>query len=82
VNDELILGFIVGAILGGSAFYLLRASEKEKKLFFKKIERVASEIDKNWDLFEGLAKQIPAGRSLSSLLKTAAAGMKMYQKGR
>lgn len=89
--DKLILGFVIGGLIGGGAFYLLRANKKEKALFFQKIGKIVAEVgellkessieDKNAAL-EEIMKKIPKKGNLANLAMLAAIGINLWKKWR
>jgi hypothetical protein len=89
--DKLILGFVIGGLLSGSALYLMRATHKQKKLFFKRIGKIVAEVGeflKESDLseknaaFEELMKGVPKKGHLADLMMLAAMGVTLYKKWR
>lgn len=88
--DKLILGFVIGGLLSGSAFYLLKAKPKQKKLFFKRIGKIVEEVGeflKESDLkeknaaFEELMKSVPKGQ-FADLMMLAGIGVTLWNKWR
>ncbi len=89
--DKLILGFVIGGLLSGSALYLLRATHKQKKLFFKRIGKIVAKVGeflKKSDLreknaaFEELMKGIPKKGHLADLMMLAALGVTLWKQWR
>lgn len=87
--DKLILGFVIGGLLSGSALYLLRAKPKQKKLFFKRIGKIVAEVGeflKESDLkeknaaFEELLKGIPKKGAFSRPYDACGTGSYLMQK--
>ena len=89
--DKLILGFVIGGLVSGGAFYLLRANKKQKQLFFKKIGKIVAEIgnllkesgiEDPQAAFEEVQKMIPKKGGAADLLMLAAIGMNLWKKWR
>jgi hypothetical protein len=88
--DKLILAFVIGGLLSGGAFYLMRANPKQKRLFFKRIGKIVNEVgeflqesdleEKN-AAFEELIKSVPKGQ-FADLMRVAAMGVTLWNKWR
>ena len=89
--EKLILGFVIGGLLSGSIFYLLKAKPKEKQLFFKKFGKIVVEIGdflKESDLedqeaiLEELMKNVPKKGHIADLMTLAGLGIILWKKWR
>lgn len=89
--DKLILGFVIGGLISGSSFYLLRASKKDKEMFFKKIRKIIVEVGdllkkSNFDeenaAFEEIMKNIPKKDNLANFMMLAVIGINLWNKWR
>lgn len=89
--DKLILGFMIGGLISGSSFYLLRASKKEKEMFFKKIKKIIVEVgdlmkktnlDEKNEAFEEIMKNIPKKYNLANFMMLAVIGINLWNKWR
>jgi hypothetical protein len=89
--DKLIIGFVIGGLLSGSALYLVRANKKQKQLFFKRIGKIIPKIGnflKKIDLeeknaaFEEMMKIVPKKGKLADFMMLAAIGITLWEKWR
>jgi hypothetical protein len=89
--DKWLLGFLVGALLGGSLFYLAKAGGKQKKQLLQKIEAILAELGEMTEepdarskqkAIEQMFKQLLAKDAAAKWLAIAATGLKLWKKWR
>ena len=89
--DKLILGFVIGGLISGCAFYLLKANEKQKKVFFTKMGKIIGEVsdllketsaEEKDAVLEELMKTVPKKGHIADLMKVAAIGINVWKKWR
>ncbi len=90
-NNEWLYGFLLGGIIGGSTFYLLQASEKERKAYLKKMGKMVSEmgslleevtIEDEEEALGLMLKKVPPKSHLANVLALATIGIKIWKKRR
>lgn len=87
-KDMLIYGIIIGAIVGGCGFYLLKSSKKEKKLFFEKAGKILAEIGDmlltsgEKDPLDEIVKKIPKKGNLADIAMLASIAINVLNKWR
>lgn len=88
-QTNILLGVVIGGLLGGSAFYLWSASQRNNKPLLDKIGKAivdmgeileCSNIDNSKDALDEIEKTLPKGDHLvNNVLTWAATGINLWK---